>query len=400
MTFHVADRSDATPWVASSGRHVAVAWSASSGGKADVFVAMSHDGGVRFGAPVQVNAVAGEARVGGEMPPRVALITRRGRSAPDVVVLWTARVERTEIKAAKSRDGGKTFRAPMTLQSAGSAGDRGWPSVALDGRGVIHAIWLDHRQMASDRLPTTDHAAHQQHGAEHSGFAMAQKSGLYYASVADRPSPERLLTNGVCYCCKTALSADANGSLYAAWRHVYPGDLRDIAFSVSRDEGRSFSAPIRVSEDGWAINGCPDDGPAIAVDARERVHVVWPTVLGSAVPEGAIFYASSTDARHFTARVRIPTLGGPKPSHPQIVVDRAGRIIVAWDETIGGRRVAALREVKLRPNRAPAFGDIVRLSSEGATMYPVLAATDAGLLAVWTTAGDGSRVHARAIALP
>ena len=46
----------------------------------------------------------------------------------------------------------------------------------------------------------------------------------------------RALTSGVCYCCKTSL-AIADGSVYAVWRHVYPGNMRDIAFTVSRDGG-------------------------------------------------------------------------------------------------------------------------------------------------------------------
>src|SRR5688500_5349137 len=70
----VPGRSDQTPWVAASGPFVAVAWGASAAGKADVFLAVSRDGGTTFGAPVQVNRVAGEARLGGELPPRVALV--------------------------------------------------------------------------------------------------------------------------------------------------------------------------------------------------------------------------------------------------------------------------------------------------------------------------------------
>jgi hypothetical protein len=115
-------------------------------------------------------------------------------------------------------------------------------------------------------------AAHQ-HDLARDGVAMAQKSGLYYASIAASVSLERQLTTGVCYCCKTALAAGPDGAVYAAWRHVYPGNLRDIAFTMSQDGGRSFSIPIRVREDGWAINGCPDDGPAMAADTAGTVHL-------------------------------------------------------------------------------------------------------------------------------
>ena len=129
--------------------------------------------------------------------------------------------------------------------------------------------------------------------------------------------------------------------LVAAWRHVYPGDLRDIAFAISRDGGRSFSAPSRVSEDGWAINGCPDDGPALVVDAGGVTHIVWPTVIAGDEPVGALFYASTRDGQRFTPRVRIPTLGSPKPMHPQMALAADGTLVVAWDELIDGRRVAA-----------------------------------------------------------
>ena len=392
VTLDVPGRANATPWVAAAGSFVAVAWGASAAGKTDVFVAVSRDGGLSFGAPLQVNKIAGEARLGGELPPRVSLVRKAGTAVPEIVVVWTARGGVTEIKSARSRDGGRTFGEPVTLQSSGAAGDRGWPAMALDRRANLHAVWLDHRGMAVKTPAPAGGAPHQ-----HDGAAMAKKSGLYYASAGATIAHDRQLTDGVCYCCKTALTAGADGTLYAAWRHVYPGNLRDMAFTMSRDGGRTFSPTVRVSEDGWSINGCPDDGPALAVDARGAVHMVWPTVVGGDTPQGAIFYASTRDGRRFTSRVRIPTLGGPKPSHPQIVVDARGRIVIAWDETVNGRRVAAARELRLDRNREASFGDPIVLAPDGPATYPVLASTANGLIAVWSTGGDQSRVEARVL---
>ena len=212
-------------------------------------------------------------------------------------------------------------------------------------------------------------------------------------------SGERELTKGVCYCCKTALAAGPRGLLVAAWRHVYPGNLRDIAFTVSRDHGRTFSPPVRVSEDGWAINACPDDGPAIGVDGRGTVHLAWRTVIGGANPEGALFYASTSDGRTFTPRVRIPTLGAFNPTHPQLVesVDGRGRIVGGvgrggrW--AAGRRGTPADREIGQHVDFAP----IVTLSSDGPAMYPALATTERGLLAVWPTVGETSVIRARTI---
>jgi hypothetical protein len=366
----IPGHSNMTPWIAASGSLVVVVWGASAAGKGDVMVVVSRDGGRTFGTPVRVNDIAGEARISGEIAPRVALSTRGGSGEPVITVAWNARGEATAIKVAESIDGGRTFGASKLLQSPGAAGDRGWQALTVDNSGRAHAIWLDHRGMAAAKSGG-------EHKGEHDGVAMAQRSGLYYAASGARPR-ERELFAGVCYCCKTALASGPRGEIVAAWRHVFAGNFRDIAFTVSRDGGKSFAPLARINEDGWSINGCPDDGPAAAIDATGKVHVAWPTVLGG--EEGAIFYASSADARTFATPTRVPTLGGPKPSHPFITIDAKGRPVIAWDEVQNGVRRVALRRVA-RAETAIAFDD-ARVLGEGS--YPVMAAASAGLVVAWT----------------
>lgn len=389
----VDGRANATAWIAADGDVVAVVWGASASGRTDVFASTSRDAGGTFGVPVRVNTVPGEARLGGELPPRVALHRTRASAAPDIVVLWTARGAATAIKAARSRDGGRTFDAPVALQADGAPGDRGWPSLAVDDRGAPHALWLDHRGLAAD---TSGQATHRHHGATGSaaeGAGVASKSALYYAGV-QRPGAERALARGVCYCCKTALAAGPGRTLYAAWRHVYAGNIRDIAFTASRDGGRTFSDPVRVSDDGWQIAGCPDDGPALAVDATGAVHVVWPTVIAGPEPEGALFYARSDDGRTFTPRMRVPALGGAKPGRPYIAVG-SGAIAIAWDELRGGKRVAAVRTLRRRSG-GQLSADVPVILGEGAAAYPVLAPVAGGVVAAWTSGpAESSRIAVR-----
>ncbi len=198
----------------------------------------------------------------------------------------------------------------------------------------------------------------------------------------------------MCYCCKTALATAPGGLVYTAWRHVYPGNIRDIAFSMSRDGGRSFAAPVRVSADQWQLAGCPDDGPAMAVDASGVVHLVWPTVVQGSTPEGGLFYASTRDGRTFTARQRVPTLGSPKPSHPQITVSGDGRLAVAWDEVVSGVRRALVQHITVDRRGRATFGTPTDLGADAPGVYPVLAATPRGLLAVWTRGAAGATMIA------
>ena len=192
-TLAISGATNQTPWVAAQGAQVAVVWGAKTDSQGNVFAAVSQDGGRTFAPPVRVNAVAGEARISGEIAPRVAIVPAATGAAAEIVVAWNAKDSGTQVKLARSRDGGRTFSAPVPLQAAGAAGDRGWQALTLDARGTAHAIWLDHRGMAASKAEPMDHKG------EHDGAAMAQRSGLYYASSAGGTATERELFKGVCY---------------------------------------------------------------------------------------------------------------------------------------------------------------------------------------------------------
>src|SRR6185503_12928492 len=111
----VSDRRNATPTIAADGQFVAVAWGgAQAGGATDVFTAVSRDGGRTFGAPVRVNHIDGDARVNGEQPPHIALVPRAGRE-PGLVVVWTTKGPNgTALLQSRSDDSGRSF-APAVL---------------------------------------------------------------------------------------------------------------------------------------------------------------------------------------------------------------------------------------------------------------------------------------------
>ena len=277
----------------------------------------------------------------------------------------------------------------MAVPGGHAAGNRGWENAVADSSGRVFALWLDHRELAQQdgavAVSHHDHAAKTASAdAKPDGVAMAQRSKLYFASVDGAIAP-RALTGGVCYCCKTALAAAADGSIVAAWRHVYPGNIRDIAFTRSRDGGRTFAPPVRVSEDKWVLEGCPDDGPAIAVDAKNRVHIVWPTLVsgGNGVePTLALFYAVSIDGTRFTPRTRLPTEG--MPHHPQIAIGSNGSLTLAWDEGENGKRRVAIARGSVD---AAVTAQQRRVVSDGG-VYPVAAAAADGAVLAWT-AGSG-----------
>jgi hypothetical protein len=383
ISLGIAGRTNANVSVAAQGSFAAVAWSAADdSGATDIYTAVSRDGGSTFSAPARVNRTPADARVNGEQPPRLALIPRAGQT-PAIVAVWTAkRPAGTALLTARSDDGGRTFGETTVVPGGEAAGNRGWESIALDDKGEVHALWLDHREMAPPPAGSP-HAGHDASAAaKKDGVAMAQLSKLYLSTVGSGSSA-RAIGGGVCYCCKTAIAAGGDGSLYAAWRHVYPGNLRDIAFMSSRDRGRTFSAPVRVSEDEWAIDGCPDDGPGMTVDARGAVRIVWPTLVAGPTPRKGIFYAALVDGRSFTERVRLDS-GTADPAHPQLASASDGATVAVWDEVANGERRIVIR----RSTGTAAFGEATILGG-GRAVYPSAAAVSGGFVVAWTESGGG-----------
>ena len=91
-------------------------------------------------------------------------------------------------------------------------------------------------------------------------------------------SEEFELDDRVCDCCQTGAAQLADGRVLVAWRDRSDGEeIRDISWSVGDPgEASSFSEPHALNADGWRIEGCPVNGPAVAADAQ-RAAVAWYT---------------------------------------------------------------------------------------------------------------------------
>ncbi|MCC7009649.1 MAG: exo-alpha-sialidase [Acidobacteria bacterium] len=384
--------SNAGASIAANGASVVVVWAATAAGKTNAFAAASSDGGTTFATPVRVNDVNGDVRVSGEQPPRVAF-------ADDTIVVgWASRADgRARLRAARSTDGGRTFGPSVTVHDDALSGARGWLSLAA-GTHAVHAVWLDGRNAHEGAAAGGGHAAH----------AGGSRQDLFHARWQDGGEriETRVATN-VCFCCKTSVAVAPDGALYVAWRHVYDGSIRDIAVARSTDGGGTFGAPVRVSQDGWKIDGCPEDGPSIGVSADGAVHIAWPTFVHDAAGEEgtgrkAVFYSVSTDrGATFAPRVRIDAEPGARhAAHPQIAV-AGSRVALVWEALIDDRHEVRTRDIvkRERDGWAPGPQAPVTLTEDG--IYPAIAAVGDGFVAAWAASSATSPgIHARRLPPP
>ena len=380
--------------IAASGHRVVVVWAATTEGQTNIHSAVSEDDGTTFATPVRVNDIEGDARVNGEQAPRVAV----GR---DVVVAWQSRQSGTsQIRVARSTDGGRTFGKAETIHDSSLTGARGWSSLVLDENGAAHLAWLDGRNakkaVASPSPGSAGHAS----GGTHAHAEPTRQDIFHLTLSADGSRKESPVAANVCFCCKTSVTTGARGVVYVAWRHIYPVNLRDMAVASSTDGGRTFSQPVRVSEDGWQLEGCPEDGPSIAAAPNGTLHIAWPTISDKGASRKGIFYSYSTDGgRTFAPRSRVDEGEDvTNAAHPQIaIVD--GRVAVVWDEsTAAGPRVR-LRLIGPRDGTGPwrpEFAPAVIFSEPGPISYPAVAASGTGLVGAWTTnTAKGSEIEVR-----
>ena len=299
-TLAIPGRVNQTPSIAFDQGVLAVSWSAvDADGKADVYVVVSRDGGKTMPQPVRVNDEAGEVRASEQQAPRLAL------KGDMLAVLWTSRrAGQTGIRVAVSQDQGRTFAASRAITPDGAPGTRGWGALLIDKEQRVQAVWLDTRIAAAaserpvpsaqrpDPLPPAPSAGGHVHGAN----MPSTRQDLYAAVIDPRgPITERLVATDVCFCCKTAI-AQTDAGLAAAWRDVYPGSLRDISFARLDDSPEITR--VRVAEDGWQINGCPEDGPAMAADPQGHPHIVWPTLVAGPTAQRACSTRRRLTAAH------------------------------------------------------------------------------------------------------
>lgn len=373
-----------TPSLAVLGRSVAAVWTTTKDGAANVYLAMSDDGGATFSEPKRVNDQDGDASANNEQPPRVVM---SGSGADRrLTVFWSKRNEgpqrtrRDAIRMARSVDGGRTFAPARLTHDAALSGARGWESLAVDPAGQVHAVWLDGRDAERKIAEATAHT-----GMPHKG---QPPQDVYHGAIAsDGRITEGLIATGVCFCCKTAVAVDTRGTVYAAWRHIFPGSMRDIAFAKSTDGGRRFEPFVRVSEDKWELNGCPEDGPTLAVAQAGTIHIAWATLVQEGEPQKALFYATSRDGRAFSARARLPVAAAATPGHPQLTLTPDGGAAIVWDEVVDGLRRVSFTRV----SRAGVFQPSQILSGDESASNPVIALVGKRVLVAWTSRSSSAK---------
>jgi hypothetical protein len=282
--------------------------------------------------------------------------------------------EAYDLRLSYSRDDGKTWSRPIAPHHDRTKTQHGFATLFELPERRLGLVWLDGREAELNK-------------SDPEGGAMS----LYFTSFdsAWKQAPETSIDARVCECCQTTVAVTDDGPV-VAFRDRSPQEVRDI--HVSRlEQGRWTEArPLHV--DGWTIEACPVNGPALSARGR-TVAAAWFAAPGD---KGQAFAAFSSDAgRSWGEPIRLDD--GTSLGHVDIELLDDGSAVASWVEFTTQR--AQLRIRRVTPARTRSAAVVVAGGGEGyVSGYPRLAREGNELMVAWTeSAQDGeSSQHVRA----
>jgi hypothetical protein len=277
-----------------------------------------------------------------------------------------------DVVIATSPDAGATWSAPIVLNDDGTETEHGFATLFAWGDSV-GIVWLDGRQLAAWSFDNPDALL----GTELRFAKLTLGGEVLETDVIDTL---------VCDCCQTDVAMSLVGPL-VIYRDRSEQEIRDVVVRVY--DGEVWQAPVALGAEGWHIEGCPVNGPAIA--AREdAVATAWFTAADD-MPR-VRFARSSDGGRTFEPALDVDTVGAFGQVDVALLED-ATAVVTWWRRAEGDHTVLALRTV----SREGVLGPITTIAENAVSQpldVPEVVVTRDGLLVTWTDNEDRGRVRA------
>lgn len=154
---------------------------------------------------------------------------------------------------------GEKIKEDFLLNTDGVEAEHGFVSIIANNKKGFFITWLDGRNTI-EKKPDGDH----------------KPMTIRFAEITDKGDviKESELDSSTCDCCQTSIAITNDGPI-VVYRDRGEKEVRDI-YSVKNING-TWEEPNAVRDDGWIINGCPVNGPKVAVNSKD-LAVAWFTV--------------------------------------------------------------------------------------------------------------------------
>ncbi|MEO6905636.1 MAG: sialidase family protein [Ginsengibacter sp.] len=355
--------------------HLVLSWIRKIDSSTSVFCyAVSKDDGKTFGKP---GVIRGSENIHphGENMPKI-IFTPSGK----IIAAWAVANPNPKnayadlVYYSQSFDNGISWTKAERLVKDSVGYDQRYFDLAIVSNGEVAITWLDNRKKSTK-----------------------EGSALYFAETFDNKGfqNERLVSEPCCPCCRTDLFVDSKKNIHILYRAIINDSIRDMVHTISTNNGKTFSVPRRISDDNWAINGCPHTGPAMT-ENKIGIQFTWFTGGG----KGGVYYCNSNDeGKTYSPREMV---SGIAARHCQITSVSDNDIAIVWNENfIKGKIFSSRIGIELRKaNGTDPFKEFIT-SEKGNATFPVIKSINehAALIAYTESVNDKDHVKYKVVKL-
>lgn len=276
-----------------------------------------------------------------------------------------------DVKLAQSVDGGSSWTPVGTPHSAGLAAEHGFVTLLPRADSSADLVFLHGTPAAAGAA--AGHGPPMSLAAAH----WSRENGVATGAT--------ILDPRTCDCCQTAAASTSQGPV-VIYRDRSDTEIRDM--SVIRSVNGAWTAPTPLHADGWQVNGCPVNGPAVSA-IGDTLAAVWFT---GARDTAKVQLAFSTDAgATFGAPIRID--GGMPSGRLDVEQLRNGDALVTWIERTGTDASEIRARLVRRDGTQEAPLTIAALPNGRATGFPRMTRRGDDVILAWTEPGPLSTVH-------
>ncbi len=263
------------------------------------------------------------------------------------------------VRITQTRSDG-SWRKAITPHTDGTPTEHGFVSLLPWENHQLLAVWLDGRKMA---------------GPGHGQGEMTLRGAVLDSTGTVN---QRAVIDGrTCECCATSAVQTGDEAL-VAYRDRSDAEVRDI--QLVRFDGEQWSKPMLLHEDGWKIEGCPVNGPALAAQ-DDRVVAAWFTAADGRPRVKAAF---SNDGGHrFTAPVVVAE--GQTKGRVDVVMLNEDAAVVSWLGERDDHGVIQTRAVRSDSTMSAPMTIGTVPSAARSVGFPQLERSGSHLYAAWVT---------------
>ena len=157
---------------------------------------------------------------------------------------------------------GEKIKENFLLNTDGVKAEHGFVSIIPNNNKGFFITWLDGRNTVEKKLD-----------GHHKPMT------IRFAEITNKGDiiNESELDAAVCDCCQTSIGMTNNGPIIV-YRDRSEKEVRDI-YTIRNING-VWEEPNPLHNDGWIINGCPVNGPKVAVNST-NLAIAWFTVVNN-----------------------------------------------------------------------------------------------------------------------